>query len=361
MAELLKDRYMTTKSLNEFASILIKLFPTFDREKFIELVHDSNWKNLELKERMRHVTICLHELMPDNYEEAIDILKKAAPDVKGFEAITLPDYTELYGLDRWDISMPALKLYTQYSTSEFGIRPYLIQDLKRAMELMYECSDHEHENVRRFASEGCRPRLPWAMAVPELKKDPTLILPILKKLKDDPSEFVRKSVSNSLNDISKDNPDIVLDLAEKWFGKSKNTDKIIKHALRTLLKAGDRRALILFGFADPKNLNVFDLQFGSDTVKIGDFLNFNFTLLVDGNSETKVRLEYAIYFVKASGKLSKKVFQIGEKSYKPGDHKISRKYDFADKSTRKHHPGEHQLAIIVNGVEKEKKAIMVEK
>ncbi len=360
MAELLKDRYMTINSLNEFSDIIIKRYQTFDRNRFIKLVHDSNWKNLELKERMRHVTICLHELMPDSYKEATKILMDAAPDVKGFESIVLPDYVELYGRDDWDVSMPALKCFTQYSTSEFGIRPYLIQDLKRAMELMYECSDHEHENVRRFASEGCRPRLPWAMAVPELKKDPTLILPILEKLKDDPSDFVRKSVSNSLNDISKDNPDIVLNLSEKWFGKSKNTDKSIKHALRTLLKSGDKRALILFGFADPKNLDVSDLRFGSDSVKIGNFLNFDFILKVDGKSETKVRLEYGMYFVKANGKLSKKVFQIGEKSYKPGEHKISRKYDFADKSTRKHHPGEHQISIIVNGVEKEKKAIVVE-
>ncbi|GLL57169.1 hypothetical protein KUBF_48340 [Bacteroides finegoldii] len=75
--------------------------------------------------------------------------------------------------------------------------------------------------VRRLASEGCRPRLPWAMALPNLKKDPTPIIPILENLKNDPARFVRLSVANNLNDIAKDNPEIVIDLAKKWKGNRK--------------------------------------------------------------------------------------------------------------------------------------------
>ena len=117
------------------------------------------------------------------------------------------------------------------------------------MAYVSEWAEDKNEKVRRFASEGCRSRLPWAMALPKFKKDPSLIIPILEKLKNDDSEFVRRSVANNLNDISKDHPDLVLDISEKWYGKSEKTDRLIKHACRSMLKAGNKRALLLFGLS----------------------------------------------------------------------------------------------------------------
>lgn len=95
------------------------------------------------------------------------------------------------------------------------------------MKQMLVWSKHEHWGVRRLSSEGCRPRLPWAMALPNLKKDPTPIIPILENLKNDPARFVRLSVANNLNDIAKDNPEIVIDLAKKWKGESKEVDWLL--------------------------------------------------------------------------------------------------------------------------------------
>ncbi|MBN1270643.1 MAG: DNA alkylation repair protein [Candidatus Aminicenantes bacterium] len=354
MAERLKDLFFTKESVNNMADALLKCYPQFDKNTFISSIFDEKFETLELKEKMRHTTECLYRTLPQEYIQALDILKKAAPFIKGFEAMSLPDFVEMYGLNDWNASLAALKHFTQYASSEFAIRPFLDQNPAKGMAFMKECAEDNHENVRRFASEGCRPMLPWAMALPKFKKDPSLIFPVLEKLKDDESEFVRRSVANNLNDISKDHPDIALDVCERWFGRSQNTDDIVKHACRTLLKAGNKRALILFGFGDPDRIFVHNLKLSSNHPKIGDEIYFSFDLKVNEDKKSKVRLEYAIDYMKAGGKYSKKIFQIVEKEYTPGSYGFKRKLSLVDMTTRKHHPGEHHLRIHVNGEEKAK-------
>jgi len=190
------------------------------------------------------------------------------------------------------------------------------------------------------------------MALPKFKKDPSPILPLLEKLKDDPSETVRRSVANNLNDISKDNPDIALDLCEKWYGTNKNTDWIVKHACRGLLKAGNKRALKLFGYSDPDCVSSENFKISSTKIKKGEELHFSFDLLVQAEGSIRVRIEYAVYFMKANGKQNKKVFKITENTYGVGTHRFKRKHSFRDMTTRKHHAGEHKISIIINGEEK---------
>jgi len=360
MPEKLKDMFFTQESINHLADTFKKYYPKFDKEKFTELIFDDNFDSLELKQKMRHTTECMYETLPKTYKEALDILKKVLPHIKGFEVMSFPDYVEIYGMDNWNLSLPALGYLTKYASSEFAIRQFLDKDPDRVMEYMLKWADDEDEKVRRFASEGCRPRLPWTIALPKFKKDPSPIIPILEKLKNDDSEFVRRSVANNLNDISKDNPEIALDICEHWIGKTDNTDWIVKHACRTMLKAGNKRAMILFGYGDPSNINVENFKFEKEKINIGDELGFSFDLNINEREKKKVRLEYGVYFMKANGKLSKKVFKITENSYKPGKHSFRKKHQFADMSTRKHYPGEHQVSIIVNGVEKEKTSFLLE-
>jgi 3-methyladenine DNA glycosylase AlkC len=352
MPEKLKDMFFTPESIQIFADSIKKHYAHFDQARFKALVFDDNWKNLELKQRMRHTTTALHQTLPQDFEHAVTILKAITPFVGGFEAMTLHDYIELYGQDDWEISLPAIRFFNQKASGEFAVRPFLDADPKRGMAFMMSCTDDPDDKVRRFASEGCRPRLPWAMALPTFKKDPSLILPILEKLKDDESEFVRKSVANNLNDISKDNPELVLELCEKWQGVSPRTDWIIKHACRTLLKSGNKRAMILFGFGNPDNLYIEELSFEKSSLRIGEDQFFSFTLNVKEKVKCKVRLEYAVFYVKSNGKVSKKIFQISENSYKPGLYSFKRKQTFENMSTRKHYPGTHDIAVIVNGEEK---------
>ncbi len=352
MAEKLKELFFTEKSIEKFADSLKKAWPDFDKNKFSKLIYTDEWKDLELKQKMRYISTALKKVLPENFTEACDVLKKAAPEIKGFESMSLPDFVELYGIDDPDTSLDALYEFTKYSSSEFAIRPFIIKYPEKVMGKMLEWSTDPNINIRRFSSEGCRPRLPWAMALPVFKKDPYPIIPILENLKCDESEFVRRSVANNLNDISKDNPEIMLKLCADWYGDSEMTDRIIKHACRTLLKSGDKTAMMLFGYGDPENIHIRDLILVKSEIEVGDYLYFSFYLDINEKKDVKIRIEYRIDFMKSNGKLSGKVFKLTENSFKPGIKKYNRKHLFADMSTRKHYSGIHVLTIIINGVEK---------
>lgn len=360
MAKKLKDTLFPLEKVKLFGAVLKEVYPEFNKDKFVAAVCDKDWPGRELKEKMRHTTLSLHRFLPSNYTKVVNILIDIVPKVTGFEAIVLPDYVEVYGQEYWDISLPALGELTKCGSSEFGIRPFLNKNLQGAMKYMLAWADDEDFRVRRFASEGCRPRLPWAAGVPELKKDPSLILPILEKLKDDPEEFVRKSVANNLNDISKDHPELVLDICERWHGHSKNTNWIIKHACRTLLKQGNKRAMLLFGFANPELMSVQHLQFSNKAPKIGEDILFNFDLNLEIKQKQKVRIEYIVHFIKANGKPSPKVFQIKELAMAPGKHSITKKHTFKNMSTRKHYPGKHKFEVVINGEVKAGETIILE-
>jgi 3-methyladenine DNA glycosylase AlkC len=235
------------------------------------------------------------------------------------------------------------------------VRPFFIKYGERMVHQMKLWSLHKNYKVRRLSSEGSRPRLPWAMAIPALKKDPSPILPILENLKNDPSEWVRRSVANNINDIAKDHPDIVMKLARKWKGISKETDAIIKHGSRTLLKAGHAEILSHYGLKS-SNIIVSDFKIDTPIVKTGGHLSFSFCISNEDKKEQTVRLEYGLYYNKSNSQLARKVFKISEKKYKSGGKvEILRKQSFRKITTRVFYPGKHQLSIIVNGEEKVKK------
>ena len=221
------------------------------------------------------------------------------------------------------------------------------------MAQMYTWSKHENEHVRRLSSEGCRPALPWTSALTSFKKNPAPILPVLEQLKTDPSLYVRKSVANNINDISKTHPNLVVQLAKEWYGKNEYTNWIIKHGCRTLLKQGNREVLAIFGVDNIDSVKVDGFSLGANSVFLGEDISFSFT--ISAKETTKVRLEYGIDYVKSTGKRNRKIFKISEISLKENEKKVySKKHSFTDLSTRKHYPGIHSITLIVNGMEQGK-------
>lgn len=347
----------TRDLLEGFAQILQKVWSPFPADHFIEQVFHDNWKALELKERMRHISHCLQHTLPEEYPVAVQILSnttQAMIDHSGekmvFEYGFLPDFVQCFGLEYPDISIPAMELMTRWTSAEFAVRPYLKRYPDRMYAQMQAWAQHPSWCVRRLASEGFRPRLPWGMGIPILKKEPQLILPVLELLKKDPSESVRRSVANNLNDISKDHPELVLDVAEQWQGDNDDTNWVVRHACRGLLKKGHPRALKLFGFdPDVKTVGIHSFQYDHE-VKIGERFHFQFTLKNEGQKHSLIRLEYAINYQTRSGKISHKVFKISEFSLAPGEEKhFTKNQRFQDFTTRKHYPGEHLISILVNG------------
>lgn len=352
MPEPLKNIY-STHFIEQLISAINKKFEAFDSNEFKSKVFDHNWKNRELKDRMNHITICMQEYLPNKYESALKIILKIAPEFNGFSAMIFPHFVQLYGLNDFEISVKALEELTQYSSSEFAVRPFILKYQKQMMKEMLGWSKHKNEHVRRLASEGCRPKLPWAIALNDFRKDPSPILPILENLKNDSSEYVRRSVANNINDISKDHPDIALSLAKKWQNQSANTDKIIKHALRTLLKKGHSSTLKIFGYGNTNSLKISLLKISKQTVKIGDAFKLAFDITAIKNSNEKVRIEYVIYFIKQNQTHTRKVFKISEAPI--ADTKsIQKSHSFKNLSTRKHHKGVHYVALQINGIEQNK-------
>ena len=289
MAEPFKNMY-NKQFFDLFTKDLRLVIDDFDAHGFVSQIMDDEWEGRELKQRWIHITSILKKFLPADYKEAIakilellDHVKSTRPDFSVIDdtkfglmleyGVILNNYVEQYGLDDYETSVKAIEKITQFTSCEFVTHPFIIKYPDEMMKQMLVWSKHEHWGVRRLSSEGCRPRLPWAMALPNLKKDPTPIIPILENLKNDPARFVRLSVANNLNDIAKDNPEIVIDLAKKWKGESKEVDWIIKHGCRTLLKQGIPEVMELFGFDSIRNnISMEDFQISSLKVKVGDSL-----------------------------------------------------------------------------------------
>ena len=354
MPEPLKNMY-SKQLMTDLSNEISKHYPAFDQRAFSQSVFDQQWHEKELKQRMRHIAECLHQHLPADYKTTINILKPASTQFGGFEHMFFQDFVECYGLHDFKTSIPALEHFTKYSSSEFAVRAFILREEKRMMKQMLEWARSDNHHVRRLASEGCRPRLPWAISLPEFKRDPRPVLKILKALKDDESEYVRRSVANNLNDISKDNPEIVLDLAQRWLGKNKNTDRLVKHACRTLLKQGNQQALSLFGFTEAKHIRFSQFNVQAN-VAAGEKLPFSFLLTSKESRLGKCRLEFVIRFAKANGKQNRKVFKISEAEYSVKEKRVTKYFSFKEISTRKYYAGQHHLAIIINGIEQRSQA-----
>lgn len=372
MAEPFKNMF-NEQFFDRFTKDLKLVINDFDTRRFVSQVMDDEWENREFKQRIAHIATTLKKFLPEDYKEAIakifellDYVEKRQPDFakiddKKFGLMldygwALDNYVEQYGLDDYETSVKAIERITQFTSCEFSVRPFIIRYPNEMMAQMLVWSKHEHWGVRRLASEGCRPRLPWAMALPNLKKDPTPIIPILENLKNDLARFVRLSVANNMNDIAKDSPETVINLAKRWYGEAEEVNWILKHGCRTLLKQGNPEVMKLFGFGSAAtNICIEELQISTPEVKVGGSLEFSFRLLNGSDKKVKLRLEYGIYYQKANGALAKKVHKISEREYAENSTtQITRKHSFKVVTTRKLHLGLHGVAVIINGNEFEK-------
>ncbi|WP_152287093.1 DNA alkylation repair protein [Flavicella marina] len=363
MAEPLKNLFNETFVI-PFGEICAMHIANFNHELFLKTVFDKNWKNLELKPRIKHIAYALNEQLTEDVKENLKCIVAISEDIRinqnkqdTFEYLVLCDYIEIYGLGHLDDSLRAIEKVTILASCEFAIRPYLLKFPTETFKKLVAWSKHKHPSVRRLASEGCRPRLPWGMGLPFLKKDPTPIYPILENLKDDTSLYVRRSVANNLNDISKDHPEAILKILSKWNGFSDERDWLVKHAARTLLKKGNTQALQLFGYPAIENFNTSAFNLRNQKVAVGDALTFEFKIQNISKKSQKVRLEYFVHFLLANGKLSKKIFKISERDLTQGQTlEYTRNHSFKIISTRTYYPGTHGISLVINGIEMESKA-----
>jgi len=237
-------------------------YSEFDAAAFRRAALDG-LEPLGILERGRKLAGALRQTLPQNFSAATEILLNSlTPPLGATDDLGLAVFFYLphvyfvaeYGLDAahndgqdpFEISMKAQYELTQRFSAEFSIRPFVIHDQERTLARLLEWTADANPHVRRLCSEGTRPRLPWATRIPAFIADPTPVLPILERLKDDPDLYVRRSVANHLGDIAKDHPELVFALCERWLANASNERKwLIRHALRHPAKNAHPTALVL--------------------------------------------------------------------------------------------------------------------
>lgn len=317
--------------------------------------------DLELKARVHHLIAVLHRHYDLPFKKLSKYLQNlpavwdrgsAADNKAGFAAWPLIDYVAVHGLQHPKEALQTLEKLTPLFSAEFAIRPFIQQHTDLTYAKLLQWCEHPSEHVRRLASEGSRPRLPWGMRLPQFIDNPEPLVGILEKLKADDSVYVRRSVANNLNDISKDNPEWMINLCEDWLTDShEHTDWIVKHALRSLVKAGDERVFPLLGYAAKPSVTVSDITLNKKRIAVGDSIGFSCSI-TGGKKVQNLVVDYVVYFMKANGKLAPKVFKL--KNIMLAENEtiaITKNHSFKPITTRRYYAGQHQLAIHVNGKE----------
>lgn len=338
------------KFYEQLAREFNKVEKSFSISSFVNDV-TKNLRQLSLNERMRNTSIVLKDHLPEDYEKTIELMKKVIPNIdRGYTSLVFPDFVGLHGQGDFETSIEALKYFTSFGSSEFAIRTFLKKDFNKTINVMTMWAKDKNHHIRRLASEGSRPRLPWSFKIDEVIKTPESTREILEILNTDTELYVKKSVANHLNDISKDNPDYMLRLINKWDKKNAHTSWIIKHASRTLIKKGDARSLAVFDFEKNPKIDIKNFRILTPKIRLGEKLKFIFDIASQKNKTQKLVIDYIIHYQKKSGALSAKVFKLKEVDLNPKQKiNISKEQLIKDFSTRKHHKGKHVLEIMVNG------------
>lgn len=343
----------------------IKLkYDIFQKQEFLTQTL-KNFNTLGLNERIERVTNSLATYLPNDFSISANILINSLVPVNennsldgtditsdnGFIIVALSMYVAKYGQNHFAISMKALYEFTRRFSSESAIRYFLISNEKKTFQYFDKWVRDKNIHPRRLVSEGLRPRLPWAIQLKQYIKNPKPVLKYLEILKNDPELYVRRSVANNLNDISKDNPEVVIKILKKWNKKpDKNMDWLSRHALRTLIKQGNPEALALLGYYPNPDIEIINLSIKELKIMIGESLKFSFQVKSMSDSIQKLMIDYIIYHVKANGKTTPKVFKLTKKTINPGQSiYIKKSHAFKIISTRKYYPGTHKILLQING------------
>ena len=359
MAEPLKNQFGPDVPAR-IADMLTAVDPSFDRDAFVALCLDG-FEDLELTPRARHISDALAEFLPADRGRALELIidsleaEQDADDLTGMQGFRYLPYVFFvadHGLDYFEMAMTTQYELTKRFTAEFSIRAYLEHHPEATLDRLHEWVRDPNVHVRRLVSEGTRPRLPWAPRLRAFQEDPGPVVDLLELLKDDPEEYVRRSVANNLNDIAKDHPELTVEIARRWWSDGdEQRRKLVRHGLRTLIKQGDPAALEILGYGADSPISIDRVALDPDRVAIGGKVRIEITLSNPSEPPARGLVDLRVHFMKANDSTSPKVFKGAEVVIGPGDSATVRKtVSIAQYSTRTHYPGTHLVDVLLNGV-----------
>lgn len=332
------------------ADAVALLAPRFDRRRFLQLTLDG-LDQRELMDRLRQAALALGAALPGSYRDQLAVVLQLAPKIgHNFVGVSLCDFVARFGLDDPEASLDALRQLTRYGSAEFAVRPFLVRDQARTLAVMQTWAREPDEHVRRLASEGSRPRLPWGLRLAALVRDPSPVAQILEQLRTDPSLYVRKSVANHLNDITKDHPNWVIERVTAWDRTHAGTAWIVKQALRTLVKKGHPSALALLGVGGAPKLRIDRFTVTPRRLKLGNRIILEAKLTSTARRQQQLAIDYVVHYVKSGGGTSAKVFKWKVIFLGSGEALALNKTQVVrDFTTRRHHIGVHRIELQING------------
>ena len=361
MAEYSLKSFFSPALIRRLAGEVARVHPSFPTRRFVRQAC-AGLDDLELLDRGKHISRALGAHLPASYPDAIDVLLRslgpehASDELLGAGMAPFFYYPHLVfvaecGLDHFDVSMHAQHELTKRFSAEFSIRPYIAKDPERTFGVFRKWAKDRNPHVRRLVSEGTRLRLPWAARVAWLDANPQRVLDLLELLKDDPASVVRRSVANSLNDLGKAHPELLIGTCRVWLdGASEERRALVEHALRSAVKRGSNDALRLLGYGGKASVVIEDVRFEPRRVSIGGRVTISFVLRSRSRAPQNLLVDVAVHFVKATGKTSRKVFKLKRVTLPPrGRDAFSATVSLKVHTTRKPQPGVHAVEVIVNG------------
>lgn len=359
MADALKEFY-NARVIGGIAEDLQRAWPPFPAEEFRRAAL-SGLGPLSLLQRAEHIRDALRAALPEPFPEAARLLVAAlGPAHASSESFGMEPFRYLphasfiarYGLGHLEESLAALQEITTRFTAEWPIRAFLLHHYETTYTRLLEWTAHPNVHVRRLCSEGTRPRLPWATRLERFLRHPSPVLALLERLKDDPERYVQRSVANNLNDIAKDHPALVLATCARWLPEApEGRAWIVRHALRSLVKQGNKEALALLGSAAAPAVVIQNATATPSPARIGGKLVLSCRLASTSDTSQALTVDYVVQYVKASGKTSPKVFKWKQLTLAPGEvQALSTTLSLRQMTTRTHYPGRHEVALQVNGV-----------
>lgn len=358
---LLKDTLFSASKVRKIACEIQAVYEDFEGEAFVEMVL-LRFGELELKERIYHIRDMLTAYLPKDFEHATKILLASLPheldrtktddDFGDFIYAPYGEFVALHGcrVEHVHFSLDALRQITKRFSAEYAIRDFINAFPDETLKMLEECAFSSHYHERRLASEGLRPKLPWGKKIRLDYKKPLLFLEYLYA---DKTRFVTRSVANHLNDLSKIDPALVCQTLERWKVSGnqnpKEMDYILRHALRTLVKKGDKEALALLGYKSQASFEVTDFGLHEDKVSVGESLGLS--VCIHAKEALALMVDYIVYYQTKSGTLSPKVHKLKKVTLKKDEVlTLHKKHLFkANMTTRTLYNGQHKVELQING------------
>ncbi|MES2639251.1 MAG: DNA alkylation repair protein [Myxococcota bacterium] len=359
MAEALKH-FFDAERVRIIGAMLRGADPTFPLDTFVAEATDG-LEPKELMGRAQHIAAAMARALPTDRLRALEIVVRTLGEraelpgagtggMSSFVYLPHTMFVAAHGIDHPDAALDAQHAITRRFSCEFSIRAFLERwpELTLARLALWVSDPDPH--VRRLVSEGTRPRLPWASRLRALQADPSPIFPLLEALRDDPSEYVRRSVANNLNDIGKDHPAVLLAVCGRWLVDAPPLRvALVRHALRDRVKKADKAAIALLGAGG----GTIDVRGELPaTGALGGTLPVVVHVRNPAATATRAVVDLAVVFPGSSAAGRRKVFKLRTVDLAPGESVVLRKsISLRDHTTRRAIAGPHSLAAQIDGVE----------